>query len=143
MFSRFSADQIFATVATLAVVAGVLAGFWVLGTPGRQRDIAADRQRLQDLQSIATDLHFRYQDNDDFQLPASLDADRRARDPLTDQPYEYRPLGDTTYELCAEFATDSSTYPLRNATRRREFWQHPAGEHCFEFEVDEQPPSVY
>lgn len=143
MSPRFSADQIFATVATLAVVAGVLAGFWVLGTPGRQRAIAADRQRLQDLQSIAADLHFRYQDSDDFQLPASLDAERQQRDPLTDEPYEYRSLSDTTYELCAEFATDSSTYPLRNTARRNEFWQHPAGEHCFEFEVDEQPPSVY
>lgn len=138
-----SFDRAFAGVATVAVLAGIIAGFWVLGTPGRQRDIAADRQRLQDLQSIAFELQGRSQNQAEFELPAELEDSQRRADPITNEPYEYEQLSDSSYELCAEFATDSSTYPLQNASQRNEFWQHPAGPHCFEFDIAEQPPSIY
>lgn len=138
-----SFDRAFASAATLAVVGGIVAGFWVLGTPGRQRAIAADRQRIQDLQAIAFELHGRSQSPADFELPAELDDGQRRVDPLTDEPYSYQRLSESSYELCAQFDTDSSTYPLQNATQENEFWQHPEGQHCFEFELGEQPPSLY
>lgn len=144
--SRLSFDQTFAVVATAAVVTGIVAGFWVLGTPGRQRSIAADRQRLQDLNDIAQALHNDFQaEEDTFQLPESLDDNQIRRDPLTDQPYEFRRLSAKTFELCANFATDSSTYPLGNPrpTEEANQWQHPEGRHCFELDVSEYPGTFY
>ncbi|PSN19333.1 hypothetical protein C7271_07870 [filamentous cyanobacterium CCP5] len=138
-----SFDRIFGAVATVAVVAGVIGGFWVLGTPGRQRDIAADRQRLQDLQSIAFELYGRSQNQPNFELPTELDTNQRREDPITNQPYGYERLSASRYELCAEFSTDSSTYPLQSTNQEDEFWMHPNGLYCFEFEINEQPPSFY
>lgn len=139
-------DRTFAAVATAAVVAGIVAGFWILGTPGRQRAIAADRQRIGDLVAIAQNLHQNYQaQQENFQLPAQLDEDEQRTDPLTNQPYAYQRLSDTRFELCASFSTDSSTYPFSNRPRPPETrqWEHPAGNHCFEFEVTEYPGSFY
>ncbi|PSR17779.1 hypothetical protein C8255_10800 [filamentous cyanobacterium CCP3] len=140
-------DRAFAGVATAAVIAAIAAGFWVLGTPGRQRELAADRQRLQNLATVAQRLHERYTlaDNDSFELPAALEADTLGRDPLTNQPYEYERLSARTYELCATFDTDSSTQRLNNpvVNPETERWQHPEGRHCFEFDVTEFPGSVY
>jgi hypothetical protein len=140
-------DRAFAAVATVAVGLAIAAGFWVLGTPGRQREIAADRQRSQDLAVIAQRLHDRYTaaDSDTYQLPATLDATELGHDPLTNQPYEYGRLGDRTFELCATFDTDSSTHRLQEPQNNPEAeqWQHPEGRHCFEFDVTEYPPSVY
>jgi hypothetical protein len=141
-----SFDQTFAAVASTAVVAGVVAGFWILGTPGRQRAISADRQRIDDLVTIAQNLHQDYQAQQaNFQLPATLEEDQIRTDPLTNQPYEYQRLTDTTFNLCANFDTDSSTYPFRNRRRPPEVrrWDHPTGRHCFEFDVTEYPGSFY
>ena len=139
-------DRAFAVVATTAVVFGIVAGFWILGTPGRQRQIASDRQRLSDLVAIAQNLHQDYQaQQDNFQLPDSLATDEQRTDPITRQLYEYNRLTDTTFELCATFATDSSTYPFSNRPRPPEGrrWDHPEGRHCFEFDVTEYPSNFY
>jgi len=144
--SRLSFDQAFAAAATAAVVAGIVGGFWVLGTPARQRDIAADRQRLQDLGAIAQNLHQQYLNQPDtYQLPDALPTAEGRNDPLTNQPYEYERLSDRTFQLCATFDTDSSTHPLANRVDDPaiERWQHPQGQHCFEFEVSEYPGVVY
>jgi hypothetical protein len=145
-FDSQAFDRAFAAVATVAVGLAIAAGFWVLGTPGRQREIAADRQRLQDVAAIAQRLHDQYiADNDSFELPATLEAIDLRNDPLTNQPYEYQKVGDRTFELCATFDTDSSTHRLsgQDANPDAERWQHPAGRHCFEFDVTVFPTLVY
>lgn len=145
-FDHQTFDRAFAAVATAAVGLAIVAGFWVLGTPGRQREIAADRQRLQDVAAIAQRLHEQYlADDDSFELPATLDAIELRNDPLTNQPYEYERLGDRDFNLCATFDTDSSTHRLsdQNSNPDAERWQHPEGRHCFEFDVAEYPTLVY
>ena len=52
-------DRTFAAFATVAVAAGPVAGFCVLGTPGQPRLIMGDRQRLEDLNAIANTLYWR------------------------------------------------------------------------------------
>jgi hypothetical protein len=84
-----SLHQRFAVVATVAVVAGIVAGFSVLGTPARQRLISADRQRLQTLSSIAQSLHWQAEGKgSDYALPEQLALDQLGQDPLTQLPYE-------------------------------------------------------
>lgn len=147
--SQSKFDRIFALVAAIAVAIGVVAGFWVLGSPNRQRQIAADRERIQDLRSIVWRLYEDAEKARDrgqpVELPESLEGRDRTTDPITDQAYEYRRLSETTYELCAEFATDSSTYPLSQAPRdqQEKNWRHPQGRHCFKFDVSEDPSPVF
>ena len=141
-YSKF--DRTFALIAAIAVAVGVVAGFRVLGTPNRQRLIAADRERIQDLRSIAWRLYEDAEKARDrgqpVELPESLSERDRTTDPITDLAYEYHRLSETAYELCAEFATDSSTYPLSTPRNERENdWRHPQGRHCFEFDLSEEP----
>jgi hypothetical protein len=146
MTRRLSFDQAFTVAATTAVIIGIVGGFWVLGTPGRQRSIAADRQRLQDIASITQNLHQNYLNQPEtYQLPDTIPAAETRNDPLTNQPYEYERLSDRTFQLCATFDTDSSSYPLGNRPQdpALQRWQHPQGRHCFEFEVSENPGVFY
>ena len=147
--SQSKFDRIFALIAIIAVAIGIVAGFWVLGTPNRQRLIAADRERIQDLRSIVWRLYEAAEKAQDrgqpIELPESLEGRDRPTDPITNLAYEYRRLSETTYELCAEFATDSNTY-LLGQTRRNEpenDWRHPQGRHCFEFDVAKDALPVF
>ncbi len=134
-------DRLFALLATVAVAAGTVAGFWVLGTPGQQRLIVGDQQRLEDLSAIASTLYWNYQEQENYVLPDALDPNDQRQDPVSQMPYRYSKIDENRYQLCADFATDSSIYKLANAPTQS--WQHPQGTHCFEFDLYQQPPSLY
>lgn len=138
-------DRLFALLATVLVVIGVLTGFWLLGSPNRQRQIRLDQQRLNDLFQIALYLHQQAEQSllrdKTVNLPTSLSANNRQTDPISNQPYQYRRLDNTKYQLCAEFATESDTDKLRDfSSTNQDFWQHPSGRHCFQLDVLENPP---
>ncbi|MBX2863188.1 MAG: hypothetical protein KTR27_06495 [Leptolyngbyaceae cyanobacterium MAG.088] len=113
----------------------------ILGTPGQQRLIVSDQQRLEDLNAIANTLYWQKQDQNDYILPDELEPEYRREDPITQEPYRYNKIDDAQYQLCANFATDSSTHKLANANNRN--WQHPQGPYCFELNIGQQPPSLY
>ncbi|NJN87694.1 MAG: hypothetical protein HC881_17030, partial [Leptolyngbyaceae cyanobacterium SL_7_1] len=50
-------DRIFALLASVGVVAGVITGFSLLGSPSGQRQIRLDQRRVQDLYQIAFALY--------------------------------------------------------------------------------------
>ena len=132
-------DRFAFTAATSAVFIAVIGGFILLGSPGKQRQLAADRRRLQDLHAIAQKFYNRQrgwieQEEKPFELPATL-SEQEPRDPLTDEPYEYRLLeAEGRYQLCAKFALPSPE------TSRDRFWKHPSGPHCYDLDVTENPP---
>ncbi|MEL6160261.1 MAG: hypothetical protein AAFQ40_16700 [Cyanobacteria bacterium J06623_5] len=139
-------DQAFAAISLLTVAAGVVAAFWLLGSPGKQRLIALDRTRLTNLRDIAYELEAQvtgFNSGAENPLPETLPSTvsgvEIGRDPLTDAPYEYIRLSDTTYQLCATFATASENDPLIQQ-KVAEWWQHPAGRHCFDFDATEPVP---
>ena len=119
-----------------------MAGFWLVGSPSRQRSIAADQQRWQDLDTIADKLHQDYlADPSHYQLPQGLSSDASPTDPITNQPYGYQRLSDRRYQLCASFATDSRRDPLVKNSQRSDQTarQHPQGRHCRGFDVSRSP----
>lgn len=136
-------DKIFVIVATIGVVIGLIAGFGLLGSPFKQRQLRADQQRLQDLYQIALEFSEQAIDNDNtvnptFKLPQSLPENQRKTDPITGKLYDYQRLNNTEYKLCAEFATDSHEQKIlvpNEELQEQKFWQHPAGLHCFQFNV--------
>lgn len=133
----------FGLLATTVVVAALVWGFFLVGSPGLRRTERLDERRLEDLQGIVwelRDLVYDHQNRDHPRrpLPASLDElVARARstrpsilDPETGAPYEYRVTGPLTYELCA-------TFTGARAKDERPFWNHAPGRVCFALDVRE------
>jgi hypothetical protein len=127
-------DRLFSGLAAGAVGLSLFFGFIDVGTPAHARDIAADQRRVANLSEIANAL-YRYRvswgTKPSFRLPPTLAELRELAaptDPFTHQPYEYRPLADTRYRLCATFATPSEL-------PQRATFSHPAGRARFELDA--------
>jgi hypothetical protein len=128
--------NVVAVVAIATVAAAVAFGLVRLGPPSDERSRMLDERRLDDLRLLArsVDLHW----TRDGRLPDSLtvlsDSSTQGAslsDPATDEPYLYRVLTESTFELCGRFETD---WVRPDADP---FWSHPPGRHCFELQVRE------
>jgi hypothetical protein len=136
----------FGAAASVVVAFAIVWGFVLAGSPASRRLERLDEQRLQDLQTIASEIASMVINPDERTqlkepLPSTLDeAVQRARgarlnprDPDTGKPYRYTIVDETTYKLCASFTG-------RRESDYRVFWNHPAGEHCFTINVVDPPP---
>ncbi len=139
--------KIWRIFAFVLVIASVVWGFVVLGSPHTQRMYKYDEQKVMDLQNLNGQIQTYYGMN--LKLPVNLDAllemnyyNTATKDAQTGLPYEYVKSTDTTYSLCAVFnkdskeATDSRAYPYSYEAT----WSHPAGRHCFTQKIN---PSNY
>lgn len=134
-----------AIVASVVVVATIVASVIVTGTPAQQREVHLDAQRVIDLQKIgeAIDRHVEQAGA----LPASL-AELAATpgvrlaivDPVTASPYDFQATSGRTYRLCASFTTDTAKTPApagygygHDDTE----WAHGAGRRCFDRTVED------
>lgn len=117
----------------ILVVLVVIVGFFLIGSPGKQRLINNDEARIQDLQEIEGAINYYAQVQGS--LPQSLSEvtlrDVTKVDPVTDTPYTYETVSQTNYNLCATFETSNITgedeeryYPTG--------WLHKEGYICFE-----------
>lgn len=142
-----STDRTFVTVSTAAVLTALVVGFFLLGSPGQQRLLSLDSERVNDLSQIASNLVYAVENPGNAtpapqlpeSLPDSITSRDDLRDPLTNEPYEYRRLSDSAYELCATFATDS-TQQNKTSQFINTQWPHPAGRHCFEIAKSASQP---
>ena len=134
----------FLLVAVVAVVvAAVVAGLLVLGSPRDERARRFDESRLTDLQQLRTaiDQHYRREGS----LPDSLEelARRsplpvRMTEPEGGRLYDYDVIDSTAYRLCATFNFPSpETDGARFASGS---WAHGAGRQCFRFRVRRMAP---
>lgn len=144
------------------ILAAVIAGFFIVGSPATQRARRFDDERVSHLQMIQNEVIAYWARKD--ALPETLDALRNEitgfvppADPETDRAYEYRAAGPLSFELCAIFRTDQSDAGGRyhgikstmlfspDAIRsplsaHNQVWSHPAGPHCFSRAID---PTLY
>lgn len=141
-----------AWVVSLVVIAAIVGGFFIVGSPATQRERRFDERRLSDLQLIQGQIiNFWSRKN---KLPARL-ADLKddisgftpPLDPQTQAPYEYDIKGPLAFELCAVFKAESS---LSQAGSRfykpvpagpygepyQQNWDHGIGRNCFERTID-------
>lgn len=131
---RASGTTVLVVAIVGVVIAAVVGGLSLIGSPNQERARRVDMRRVADLRGIAAAMD-RYWTRHGS-LPQSLDALERERgfsiestDPETGQPYEYRPGSQGAYSLCAQFA-ESSTQAQQ--TRPEKFWSHGAGRQCFD-----------
>src|SRR5690606_40207493 len=130
---------LWALAASLAVAGGIAAALAHIGSPRKLRLERLDAQRVEALQALDRDIRSHLQRENE--LPdsfAGLAGQPWARpvrvDPESHELFGYEVTGPRAFRLCAEFALASPPQP---ADRKPDFWTHPAGRHCYEFEVDE------
>ena len=127
----------------IAVVIAILvtvAGLWASGSPQRARRVAIDDQRSNDLEAITNEVDRYWRERG--ALPEALKQITEVpsgpyvpalTDPVTREPYGYRMLDSTSYELCATFDAPSepSDPALRGRPARSRFHTHDGGRVCF------------
>jgi hypothetical protein len=143
----------------VVVIATIVAGFFIIGTPWQARQYRYDEQRVSDLQNIQYQVVAHWQQKQ--VLPASLNdltdsisGYTAPHDPVTGTSYTYETTGAKSFELCAEFSApnrpgalsrDMVTYPVPGSTGgypNEDVWTHGAGHVCFSRTIDPQryPP---
>ena len=126
--------------AVVIVVAGCIAyALFLMGSPGQQRDIRLDRDRVSHLSNITDNIDVYWKLNGE--LPTELTemsgpryALNRIHDPERGGRYEYRVLENANYELCAVFSTDSAEQEQERRFSERA-WYHGKGRTCFPLEA--------
>ncbi len=128
-----SVERVVGFVAFALVAGAVAIGFATIGPPQHMRLMELDRQRLDDLRSLAYGLHLGEQASGTNRLPERLvdldDPHPRRRDPQTGIPYEYHRESARRYRLCATFALPSDSDGVEP------HWAHGAGRTCFRFDA--------
>lgn len=157
---REAAPAGFGKIVSALVAIAVVAGFFVAGSPQSQRLVRFDQQRVNDLQTIQWQVVSYWQSKQ--RLPQQLgDLQNNIaefvepRDPETGEAYEYRVTGGLSFELCAEFKTESrsSDAPQRPLTKvgtsignpgLSSTWEHSIGRACYDRTIDPDyfPPRV-
>ena len=133
---RMTGRQMLAGIVSAVVVAAIVTGIVILGSPSEERARRLDQVRVSELEGIKTAVEFYQRANG--RLPASLSelslqpGVRISTDPTTNEPYPYRTVSADEFELCATF--DRASEPQRGSGVN--IWQHPAGAHCFTLKVD-------
>jgi len=141
-----------AIATSLMVIAVIIAGFFIIGTPSKQRALRFDQTRTQALQEIQYQIIDYWQRTES--IPQTLEDLKTgpmmdytmSTDPETQVPYEYHPTGENTFELCATFTTEQSqdpmldrSYPIYGGVNT-DGWYHQSGRTCFNRVID---PRVY
>ena len=158
--------KIFAWSSGIIILASLILGFVIIGSPWQARLRRFDEQRISNLQEIQWRVVDFWQRN--RKLPESLETlkgDLYAGgnvfqvDPETGQQYEYRRVADLKFELCGKFSTDSKEIgsfsnkypkaapvpagvsgPAVAGVKGNESWEHAIGRACFERVID---PALY
>ncbi len=133
--------RILALSAALVAACALAAGAFMAGNPNDERMRRFDQERSAALQSLASAARMTLEQ--EGALPASLAAlaerypEVMAADPRTGEPYGYRAVSSTSFELCATFELPSEK-PARPAPIGKpgvapatDYWSHPAGRTCW------------
>lgn len=127
---RSNVSAVAMTAVIVLAIAAVVGGIMIIDSPQEARAKRNDQQRVNDLSNLNSYVASQYQNTS--VLPASL-GDYVMTDPSSDQPYEYRVLGVTEYELCATF--ESAVESARNEASYRAgyepWYRHGQGRQCF------------
>ena len=159
-----------AVLGIVLVLASIVGGFLIVGSPGKQRALRFDSQRVSDLTNIQWRVVSYWQSNG--KLPADLSVLNDSisgfmvpSDPETHAAYEYVSTTTLKFELCAAFALQSLDtsgrgvsgqggggviYPTTNVSSSpyypgsgNDSWAHPSGRFCFDRTIDPKQYPIY
>lgn len=144
-------SKMIGAVVALLVLAFIIAGFFIMGSPATQKALRQDNQRISDLRSIQSQVTEYYRTTE--ALPETLEelqdplvGNYVQSDPETGDSYEYTATGKLAFELCATFALplpefdeeqiDRGDWRVRELQQTAAEWSHDEGRTCFERTVD-------
>lgn len=130
------------------IILTILSGFVIIGSPQSQRKLRLDTQRVENLQSIQSQIVYIWQQKESLpadlsELNDSLSYFTVPVDPVTGASYVYKRQSPLDFTLCATFDRENyssiSSAPIspRGVVDK---WQHGAGEVCFDRSID---PKLY
>jgi len=122
----------------LLVLILVIWGFVLVDSPAQSRAVNSDQQRANDLTQLNFLISSYYQVNGQLPPDLSVIGGQTYTDPVSGAPYGYNLVGDDTYELCAEFATDTSAsvgQSIKDIYAIGIWYYHQAGYQCFQQKV--------
>lgn len=145
---------LFTWLTSVAILGGLIAGVFIVGTPSHQRAMRFDEQRASDLQMIQSEIINQWASKGS--LPAKLDDLQNTisgftppKDPQTMVAYEYKIANPLSFSLCADFTTKSiepvlgkngAVRPLSPYDSYNQNWNHNAEHTCFARTID---PDLY
>ncbi|MBN1779058.1 MAG: hypothetical protein JW816_02460 [Candidatus Buchananbacteria bacterium] len=132
--------RMFVITSAVAVIISLIIGFTLIDSPATARAKSYDLTRENDLRNISSSVDNYF--NQSGKLPASLEDLKPiegATDPITHQPYRYKTLSDTQYQLCATFQTDNQLTTGEKTTQvyNQNNFLHSQGEQCFDLKVND------
>lgn len=152
MYEKWKHAKLYARICAwfgaILVVAVIVGGFLIVGSPATARALRFDEQRVNNLQSIQSEIVYTYW-SQKGKLPQklsdlndSISGFEVPTDPETGATYEYSVTSSSSnagvsFELCATFdraSENSNSYPGSAS------WNHSAGRACFDRAVD---PSLH
>lgn len=124
-------------IVIVASAATIVSGILIAGSPKEARLRNFDLQRTSDLSELRFFVENYYRENE--KLPEDLTATqlKDIKDPESGQPYEYRIIDESTYELCAIFSlsAEESENSFRRFPGEDEWHFHEAGKQCFQKKI--------
>jgi len=135
-----------AWAAGAAIFVSIAYGFFLVGSPAKQRDIRFDEQRISALQQIENSAANYWQQK--FVLPKDLNELNAIgyaipKDPETGSQYEYAITGKLSFRICAVFKTilsldsaEENKYSREGLAVVPQNWAHGVGNTCFDIAID-------
>lgn len=148
--------HLFGVIAAIAVLASIVSGFLIIGSPSTARMIRFDEQKVQQLSELQWRILNYWQQKQKLptnlmELNDSISGFTVPMDPQTGEAYEYEAAGALTFKLCATFNKDSSerrrtsrsgsvAMPIGAGIKGENNWEHGVGRVCFDRTID---PELY
>lgn len=142
-------SKLLAALVSLVILASIVSGFFIIGSPMKARALRFDERRVSDLSMLQGEIiNFWQQKKKLPQRLEDLKDDIRGfqppTDPATGTSYEYKKLKNLSFELCAKFNLETSAQRKQIYRHYEQVydqnWQHGAGRACFTRTVD---PDIY
>lgn len=128
--------QMFLTFFTILTLVSVMLAFSSTGAPWKAREEKIDDQHIQNMNRIASDLYLEFTQSTE-PLPESVATKNYYVNPQTSAPdkYNYRKISDLSFELCADFMTDTTNRPpyVQYVGNTNVDFRHKEGYQCFMF----------
>lgn len=135
-----------AYIVSLKVLVVIVLGFFVTGSPWHERLVRLDGIRVNNLSNIQMEITDFYRSKATVpgllaDLPQGMSYAHV--DPESGKTYEYRKISNESFELCADFVTDSTTvlpgqvieaYPIEGL--KNNSFSHATGHVCFTRVID-------
>ena len=128
-------------VTLVVIITSFIGTFFIIESPAVSRNKAHDLTRAGDLTNIKYAIDGYYGEYN--KLPENLadlkinNAYLKLNDPITKQPYEYKIIDETSFQLCSEFEYSNKDLASQEAYMYGTEFSHEAGLNCFDRKINE------